>query len=340
MAKVNVVIMIGVAGSGKSTYIENIRKNTSKVTFSFESDYYRKIMYGSLEEGNNHNKEVFERMNEEFFGMIEWCNNLEVESTIFHDATNLNRRKRRNLYTQIKRLKCDTKVTAVVNFASMETLLENNNKRPEEKKVPVDVIENMYKTIQVPRVRVDCDEIGVTGEKFFTGYPMYNIDEVFELSSGKMCKELAKVRESHENPHHLESIAEHIEMCVKNAGDDIEMKRVAIFHDLGKSICKEVRADGIARYFGHASVSSYYFLNYIYCKTQAVQAEFYNEDEVSLIPEEIHMLDALEVIHQHMNFHQGIGDKNIRNNKLGSELLKKIHKFGEIDSESRISGVE
>lgn len=65
ISKVNVVIMIGVAGSGKSTYIENIRKNTSKVTFSFESDYYRKIMYGSLG-GNNHNKEIFERMNEIF----------------------------------------------------------------------------------------------------------------------------------------------------------------------------------------------------------------------------------------------------------------------------------
>lgn len=340
MTKVNVVIMIGVAGSGKSTYIKNLRANTNKVTFSFESDYYRKMMYGSLEEGNNHNQEVFERMNEEFLGMIKWCDNLEVESTIFHDATNLNRRKRRNLYTQIKRLKCDTNVIAVVNFASMETLLENNNKRPEEKKVPIDVIENMYKTIQVPRVRVDCDEIGATGEKWFVGYPMDNIDDVFELSSGKIHKELGRIRESHENPHHLESIAEHIEMCVENAGDDIEMKRAAIFHDLGKSICKEVRADGIARYFSHATVSAYYFMNYIYSKAKAVRADFYNEDEVYLLPEELYMFDTLEVIYQHMNQHQGIGTKNIKNNNLNDKLLLKISMFGNIDSKSRISGVE
>ena len=337
MAKVNVVIMIGVAGSGKSTYIENIRKNTNKVTFSFESDYYRKMMYGSLEEGNNHNKEVFERMNEEFFGMIEWCNRLEVDSTIFYDATNLNRRKRRDIYKKIKWLKCDTNVIAVMNFASMETLLENNNKRPEEKKVPVDVIERMYKTIQVPRHGVDCDEIGATGEIFFTGYPMYTIDEVFELSSEKICKELRRIRESHENPHHLESIDEHIEMCVSNAGEDVEMKRVAIFHDLGKSLCKEVREDGIARYFNHATVSSYYFMNYIYSKAKAVTADFYNEDEIYLLPQELYMFDALEVIHQHMCAHKTLGSKNIRNNKLNDELVEKIYRFAEIDSKSRIT---
>lgn len=340
MAKVNVVIMIGVAGSGKSTYIENIRKNTSKVTFSFESDYYRKIMYGSLEEGNKHNKEVFEKMNEEFFGMIKWCDDLEVESTIFYDATNLNRRKRRDIYKRIKLLKCDTNVIAVMNFASMETLLENNNKRPEEKKVPIDVIERMYKTIQVPRLEVDCDEIGATGELFFTGYPMYTIDEVFELSSEKIRKELGRIKESHENPHHLESISEHIELCVYNAVVDIEMKRVAIFHDLGKSICKEVKEDGIARYFSHANVSSYYFMNYIYSKAKAVRAEFYNDDEIYLLPKELYMFDALEIIYQHMCAHKTLGSKNIRNNKLNDELVEKIYKFAEIDSISRISGIE
>ena len=341
MAKVNVVIMIGVAGSGKSTYIENLRKNTNKVTFSFESDAFRKMMYGSLEEGNKHNEEVFKKMNEEFLGMIEWCNRLEVDSTIFYDATNINRRRRRNLYKEIKRLKCDTNVIAVMNFATLETLMENNDKRPEEKKVPVDVIMNMYKTIQVPRIGADCDEIGATGERFFDGYPMYNIDEIFELCTPKLAKELSRIRESHENPHHLESISEHIDLCLWNSKDiNLEMQRVALFHDLGKSLCKEVKDDGVARYLGHATVSAYYYMNYIYSKTKAVGADFYNEDEVYILPDCIYMFDALEMIYQHMNAHQGIGTKNIRNNNLNDELLKKIYKFAEIDSMSRISGVE
>ena len=338
MAKVNVVIMIGVAGSGKSTYIENIRKNTNKVTFSFESDYYRKMMYGSLEEGNNHNKEVFERMNEEFFGMIEWCNRLEVDSTIFYDATNLNRRKRRDIYKKIKWLKCDTNVIAVMNFASMETLLENNNKRPEEKKVPVDVIERMYKTIQVPRLEVDCDEIGATGERFFGGYPMYSVDDVLNLSSHEIKKELNKVKESHENPHHLESISEHIGMCLDNS-DGREMRDISLFHDLGKSLCKEVKDDGVARYFGHATVSAYYYMNYIYSLAKAVRAEFYNDDEIYLLPKELYMFDALEIIYQHMCAHKTLGSKNIRNNKLNDELVEKIYKFAEIDSKSRITSI-
>ena len=41
MAKVNVVIMIGVAGSGKSSLVKKLREKSEKATFSFESDRYR-----------------------------------------------------------------------------------------------------------------------------------------------------------------------------------------------------------------------------------------------------------------------------------------------------------
>lgn len=345
MAKVNVVIMIGVAGSGKSTYIENIRKNTSKVTFSFESDYYRKMMYGSLEEGNKHNKEVFEKMNEEFFGMIKWCDDLEVESEIYYDATNLSRRKRRYLYNTIQRMKCDTKVTALVVFASLETLFQNNETREEHKRVSKDVVKRMYKNIQIPRIGADCDEIAMSGERFFNR-PIAVHDSrisvferlLFSSDNNNFLNEVKGIEESHNNPHHLESISEHIDMCVENA-NTITMEYVAFFHDLGKSLCKETFEDGISRYRNHANVSAYYYLNYIYMIYSDSIGEL-DYSALKLLSNDSKTLEIAEIIYQHMVAHQGIGDKNIKNNKLDEKLIEKIYEFAEIDSKSRISGVE
>ena len=165
---------------------------------------------------------------------------------------------------------------------------------------------------------------------------MYSVDDVLNLSSHEIKKELSKVKESHENPHHLESISEHIGMCLDNS-DGREMRDVSLFHDLGKSLCKEVKDGGVARYFGHATVSAYYYMNYIYSLAKAVRAEFYNDDEIYLLPKKLYMFDALEIIYQHMCAHNGLGSKNIRNNRLNDELVSKIYKFAEIDSMSRIT---
>lgn len=106
------------------------------------------------------------------------------------------------------------------------------------------------------------------------------------------------------------------------------MRHVALFHDLGKFLCKEVKDDGVARYFGHATVSAYYYMNYIYSLAKAVRAEFYNDDDLSL-PKELYMFDALEIIYQHMCAHKTLGSKNIRNNKLNDEVLQVV--LGEVD---------
>lgn len=117
--------------------------------------------------------------------MIEWFNRLEVDSSNFYGCNKHHGRRRRNLYKEIKRLKCDTN-DCCNEFATLETLMENNDKRPEEKKVPVDVIMNMYKTIQVPRIGADCDEIGATGELFSQDIQCIQLMKFFALSSAKL----------------------------------------------------------------------------------------------------------------------------------------------------------
>ena len=342
MAKVNVVIMIGVAGSGKSSLVKELREKSEKATFSFESDWYRQHMYGSLEEGNKHNKEVFEKMNEEFFGMVEWCNGLDVGSEIYYDATNLSRRKRRYLYNTIQRMKCDVKVTALVVFASLETLFQVNETREEHKRVPKDVVERMYKNIQIPRVGADCDTISMSGESFFSR-PIAVHDSrisvferlLFSSNNQNFLKEVERIEESHNNPHHLESISEHIDMCIENA-NTITMENVAFFHDLGKSLCKETFEDGISRYRNHANVSAYYYLNYIYSAN--IDSDRYYKQGVLESSEFANgIFDVAEIIYEHMLGHIGLGDKNIKNNKLSNELIEKIYAFAEIDSKSRIT---
>lgn len=64
-------------------------------------------------------------------------------------------------------------------------------------------------------LEVDCDEIGATGEIFFGGYPMYSVDDVLNLSSHEIKKELSKeIKESHEILIVMMSISDIIQLVI------------------------------------------------------------------------------------------------------------------------------
>ena len=312
-----VEILIGMPGSGKTTYSrdrqifeESNGKNAVKV---FSSDEYRDRLRESNPEMDSKalNTIVFNTLTTDI--LVEIKNGQEEDLLIF-DATNLNRRRRRFFYNLVKRKFNDVEIVAHVFFKSLGQLYEINKVRP-ERTLPEEVIEKYYFNIQVPRIGVDCDEIEGHGEVF-------GESEAFKLE----VKSITDDTLQHDcSPHHMESVKEHTQMCMDNS-DTYMLQFISFFHDLGKAVTKKIGQDGRARYIGHGNVSAYYCLSY------CLQNKDVDLGEAGLM--------AVEIIHQHMNSHQGIGIKNIRNNKLDDLLLMYLAEFSAIDSKSRITAYE
>ena len=309
-----VKVLIGVAGVGKSTYIQKVKTEKSLV---LSSDELRIELFGSLEAGNTPEaipvvfKTLHERMKEALLS--------KQYDTIFYDATNLNRKLRKGFYEQFKKY---AEIEAIVLVKPLATILEQNAQRSGFAKVPESVIRRMYKSLQVPRIGVDCDKIEVIGE--FE-------DFAEEISMIKGMK--------HDSPYHAEDVDTHIQMTIDGAKAQPEsvhytkdeIVTLAELHDLGKGITKKPsQSRGVAHdYFVEVHGSHSMFSNHQYVGAMYALVKF--KDDLSESK-----LKIVEAIYQHMKAHDGISAKAIKKDKLDEDVLALITDFAKIDSASRV----
>ena len=332
---VEVVVMVGAPGSGKTTWVRKDRRgrgdnpyNPTK-TLHISSDNTRRELFGKLEQGKDNNNLVFDTMRERLVEAVKNPGELEV---IYYDATNLTRRRRRVLYDLIKRTNHGAIVHIVYMSRPLDVHLSNNEDRLFDAVVPESIIKKMYENQQVPRLRVDCDSVEVAGSLMLTGgKKQRGVPELLDFlaSLGLLWElEIGSVFTPHNClPHHVESVDEHIVMALDNASViDPTLIIVALFHDLGKGVTKRMGANGRASYMSHANLSASYLLNYLY----SVRGGNLSEQDWR----------DIETVYQHMNAHQGMGKKNIANNKLDEKTLDRIEQFKRIDSMSKIKGEE
>lgn len=302
-------MMIGVMGSGKSTWVKEHQKQTGGVILS--SDDLRIQEFGALEAGNTPqaNKWVFSEIEKKLGDFYE-----SDKTAAYFDATNLSRKRRIPHYT--RSVKRGVKVVAVVILKPFDTLIQVNKNRELNKQGTEEVIERQYTNFIVPRIGVDCDEMIVYGK--FSDFE----DEINR-----------HMHLPHDNPFHKETLQEHIDLTVQNSDNDT-MREIATYHDLGKSIArKQDTMDRPAknyfrelngsyyRYIGHEKVSGMYYLAYL------------NETNQLKDPSK---LQILEVINQHMQAHRGISQKVINRDKLTEQDLSLIEEFRVIDNKSKV----
>lgn len=348
-------VLVGSPAAGKSTMAENLYENLSDINHSivdiFSSDEYRTEMFGSLSEGNNkaNNAAVFNKLHDDLKRYIKY----DLCDYGIYDATNLSRKRRRSLYNNVKEWsKGETEVEIVYFLKPLSKLIKSNSERSGDSFVPESIIKKMYVSQQIPRAGVDCDSFGVVGDSMFESEG-FDISRYTGNKDGSFARfmhkeltkdfkqEFGKIFSNHDcAPHHLETIEQHIQLCVQRSMDMIPNAKntkqyysnlvlVSMFHDLGKSVTKTTGdRDGTkkASYIGHANVSANYMLNYFLNKNDG----FISDSE----------MDIVEVIFQHMNSHQGITQKNINKNKLNDNIVSMLKDFRMIDDISRIKGDE
>lgn len=308
------IILVGVPGSGKSTYAKKLN------LMHFSSDMIRLELFQTLRKhhGQKDDEKVFNLLHERVFS---------YDDSLIFDATNITRTLRASLYDKFKARGYHVEIHLVLEplmFAKYQ-----NEKRAFEKVVPFHIINPMYKFMAPPRVGLDCDDYKIVSQSNFLQSNI-NYDTFVQSAvkhgiyktvrkyvSAAYMPEFERLNDNHDTPYHQEDIDVHIDMCIGNSHDDI-MLITSILHDLGKSQAKEN-----GHYKGHETISSIYALRFF--------------DEIMNIPEYIVPRDIIETVLQHMTAHQGISQQVIDKNKLEPHVVKYIEQFNEIDEISRIT---
>lgn len=247
MATLN--IMIGIPGSGKSNYAKKCLINYN--TEYLSSDDIRIELYGF--EDQTHNDVVFETMKKRTL------NALREGKDVIYDATNLSKKRRSSIISEARKL--SAQINAYLCCTPINIILERNITRV-ERQLPWDKLVQMIQSIEPPMYYEGFDNI------YLIDGGMYN--DVYDYNF--LIKECSSYNQ--DNPHHYETLEEHIKAVTKKAEslgekltlrNDAEiLRQAARYHDFGKLYTKSFNdKKGHCVYYGHDKISTYLYLCHI-----------------------------------------------------------------------------
>jgi predicted kinase len=243
------IMMVGVAGSGKSTIAMRYALTRSAIIYS--SDSIREEIYGDENCQKNPGR-VFDILHQRVI------KTLSQGYDVVYDATNLSCKRRMNFLKTIAHIDC--KKTCVVVVTTPEDIEERMKYR--ERKVPMEVVHRQLCQFQCPNYYEGWDKIVVS----YNSKPEDCHDSYVKLWGECFIP--------HDNPHHSLSVMEHMNQAADVAedfawkDDDLSLiheRWVARIHDIGKPRCKTFTDRNgndttEAHYFGHQNYSAYYSL--------------------------------------------------------------------------------
>ena len=137
MSKPVMVMMVGLAGSGKSHHAEKIAEEINATVFS--SDKLREEMFGDVNEQSK-NSDLFQELHKRIKERLKSGNNA------IYDATNISSKRRRSFIQELNKIECEKH--CIVMATPYEQCLKNNAFR--NRNVPEDVIDRMYRSWNTP----------------------------------------------------------------------------------------------------------------------------------------------------------------------------------------------
>ena len=139
----NFYMMVGLPGSGKTTFAHNIEKGAVVIS----SDIIRKELWGN-EGSQGDNKIVFQELE---YRVIQ---NLMMDKSVVYDATNINAKKRKEFLKKLNKVPNVKKICMLMSVPYDQCLQKNEER---DRVVPEDVIARMYINFQIPQSREGWD---------------------------------------------------------------------------------------------------------------------------------------------------------------------------------------
>ena len=239
MNRPSLILLVGIPGSGKTTYAEKyIKEHPGTVHLS--SDKIREELWGN-EATQGDNNEVFYRMQRRAIDGLNFGYN------VIYDCTNMTRQDRSCIISVCPKF---AKIECHIIWAPIETCIERDAAR--KRTVGKSVIDKMLKRFQPVWYDEGIHEIKIVRP------------DGFDIAAyGKKIMDAMLI--PHDNPHHSLSIYDHCDeacaIAVKNKmSSDIEY--AALIHDCGKPYVKAfVNTKGektdIAHFYSHDNVGSW-----------------------------------------------------------------------------------
>lgn len=308
------IIMVGLPGSGKSYWANNLYNELNQSlepTVILSSDNYRKKMYGD-ESDQTHNNEVFSAL---YSDMRKY---LSDGKNVIFDATNTTLKARRRIFNEIHGIKDINYIIAYVICPPIEKCYEQNNMR--ERRVQNYVIDKFYRSFQFPQMFEGFDMIWVND-----GNEEYADDgDMPEFSPDEYNVIIERMNNfDQKNPHHKYSLGMHCDKAADAAFDMkpscYQMYLAAKLHDIGKLFTQSIDENGVAHYYNHDSIGTYYLASHL----NLMRGNDWDD-----------IFEVLFYVNYHMRAHRDFkspkAEKKYRN-IFGDELFDRLMIFGQCD---------
>ena len=161
--------MVGISGSGKSTWIQNHKNFFSEDTGIISRDAIRFSLLEENEDYFSKEKEVWNQY------VAQAKQSLKFNTNTILDATHLNEISRRKILNALKNYLNEVEINAIVINSGLQTALNQNKMREGRTFVPESAIRRMSSSFTIPTLEEGFDKIYIY--KNIKGKSKYQIIE-------------------------------------------------------------------------------------------------------------------------------------------------------------------
>ncbi|TWT24244.1 AAA family ATPase [Planomicrobium sp. CPCC 101110] len=249
------LMLVGLPGSGKSTYAANIAAS-DRNWIHLSSDRIAENNFAASHSADH--QSVFSEMYRQTVQALEAGNN------VLYDATNLASQKRKSFLNRIQSHHAETQ--AVVFLAPYTALKERNHKRSGRDRVPDHVMDRYIRGFQFPKRDENFDRIAVLFEPAIPLLPVHSLRQLAgkpEISFEDLYSFYDSFTETKPVLEFEAFVQQSYEMRLsmqKAVQDPIEREVLtwtALLHNIGKPYVRKNRPLEEDNFYGYEHVSSY-----------------------------------------------------------------------------------
>lgn len=240
----NLVMMVGISGSGKSSYAREI-PHTEIVS----SDAVRAELYGN-ESVQGDPRKIFNIVHSRIKKL------LREDKNVVYDATNLNAKRRKAFLRSLKNEDIKCRKWCYVVMTPWQICMARRSQGMGVREVSPDVIARQVRQFQLPQYGEGWDKI-----ELVRGFGQ--LDDVERYDPKRIMEAYCNM--PHDNHHHTLSIYDHCATAAALIDEDEKsqlLHDIGFYHDIGKFYTKQFNdAKGNpteeAHYYGHDNVGAY-----------------------------------------------------------------------------------